>query len=91
MSKQALQSVIDNESFWAKLRGEEPMDINSLTEAQANKLYDSIDAGMSPENLHCDGEITISQARAKARTYNAAVKELKSMGFAIPKDCYEIS
>jgi hypothetical protein len=45
---------------------------------------------MSPENLHCDGEISVAAARKKARELLSAVDTLQSMGFAIPNDCYEI-
>ncbi len=90
MSKQALQSIIDQSNFFAKMRKEKTISIRNIQPAQADKLFIDIDMGMSPENLHCDGEITVTQARKKARNYMAAVKELQKMGFTIPADCYEI-
>ena len=91
MSKQALQKIIAANNVWAGFRGEPALDINTLTTDQADVLYERIDMGLSPENLHCDGEISPSQARAKANTYFQAVKELKKRGFPVPADCWEIS
>lgn len=90
MSKKALQNIIDQQNFWAKHRNEPEMDIATLSVEQANSLYETIDCGLSPENLHCDGEISRSQAMAKYRNYMQAVKELVRLGFAVPKDCWEI-
>ena len=90
MSKQALQNQIAQQNIWAKHRKEPEMDIDNLSIADAEKLYESIDCGLSPENLHCDGEITRTQARAKYNSYMQAVKELKKRGFPIPESCYEI-
>ena len=90
MSKAHLNSVIERENMFRKWREEEPLTINTLTKEDADKLYESIDCGMSPENLHCDGEISVSAARAKARAYMGAVAELQKMGFAIPDSCWEI-
>jgi hypothetical protein len=90
MSKQALQSIISEQNIWRKFRGQEPLNIDTLTKEQADDLYEGIDCGLSPENLHCDGEITRAQAMSKYRTYMQAVKELKRRGFDIPENCYEI-
>ncbi len=90
MSKQALQKLIDHQNIFASFRNEPVLDIDNLTSDDANALYETIDIGLSPENLHCDGEITRAQASAKFNTYQQAVKELQKRGFPIPKDCYEI-
>lgn len=90
MSKANLQSIIERENMFRKWREEEPLNIDTLTKEQADGLYESIDCGLSPENLHCDGEISRSQAMAKYRNYMGAVKELKKRGFPVPKDCWEI-
>lgn len=90
MSKQALQKIIDNVNFWAKHSDKPVMNIDDLSEDNANALFETIDSGLSPENLHCDGEITRAQATKKFNTYMQAVKELRKRGFAIPNDCYEI-
>ena len=90
MSKQALQAIINNNNFMASLRKLPEMDMGALTQDNANELFEQIDCGLSPENLHCDGEITRAQAQSKYNQYMQAVKELKKRGFTVPKDCYEI-
>jgi hypothetical protein len=90
MSKQALVKIIEQQNFWRKFREQEPLDIDTLTTEQANDIYEGIDIGLSPENLHCDGEITRAQAVKKFNVYMQAVEELQKRGFPIPADCYEI-
>jgi len=101
MSKQALQKIIDQSNMFAGFRDEPTIDIDNLSTADAESLYETIDCGLSPENLfrrhnvspenlHCDGEITRRQAQAKYNSYMQAVKELIKRGFAVPESCYEI-
>ncbi len=84
----SLQKQIDQMNFWAKMTDKPEMDINSLSDADAQNLYQRIDSGLSPENLHCDGEISRSAAQAKYRSYMCAVKQLDKLGFTA-RDCYE--
>lgn len=90
MSKKALQTIINDKNFWHRLQNTPELNIDTLTTAQADDLFETIDIGLSPENLHCDGEITRAQATKKFNRYQQAVKELRKRGFAIPNDCYEI-
>jgi hypothetical protein len=90
MSRQALETVAARINLFREFQNKELIDIDNLTTDDANALYDQIDGMMSPENLHCDGEISVAAARKKARALLSAVDTLQSMGFAIPNDCYEI-
>mgnify|MGYP001138511939 CR=1 FL=1 len=90
MSKRQLATIIERENMFRKWREEKPMDIDNLSKEDADSLYQSIDCGLSPENLHCDGEISRAQAQAKYNNYMGAVRELQKRGFDIPKDCWEI-
>ncbi len=95
MSKQALRKVIDQENFMRGLRKETPIDIDGLykinteNQALAASLFESIDGHLSPENLHCDGEISRAEATRKYRMYMGAVNQLENMGYTIPDECYE--
>lgn len=91
MSKKALQNIIDQQNFWAKISNKPEVNIDTLTAEQAEDIYETIDCGLSPENLHCDGEISRSAAMKKYNTYMQAVKELKRMGHPVPNTCYEIN
>ena len=48
-----------------------PLDQNTV-----NDLARSLDSDLSPENLHCDGEISATQAQNKYNYYGAVIKEL---------------
>jgi len=79
----ALQTFIDQENWTRSFFNKDPisMDVRALDQAQADDLFQSLDAKMSPENLHCDGEISAAQARKKAKLFNAAFEDLKRLGF----------
>ena len=84
----SLQSLIERNNLWAQLSGRPEMDINSLTQADANNLFRSIECELSPENLTCDGELSRSQVQARADELYHAVDDLRDMGFTVPADCY---
>ena len=85
----ALKNQIDDMNFMGTIFKDAPIDADNLTDADAQKIFQKIDCGLSPENLHCDGEISRSAAQAKYRAYMSAVKGLRTMGFT-PVDCYEL-
>lgn len=64
-----------------------------LSQADVNEIAEDIDCRLSPENLHCDGEISFSQAQSKANSLYRVFAELKahakSQGLTMPKT-YEI-
>jgi hypothetical protein len=84
----SLQKQIDEMNWWAKMKDKPEMDINALSNEEAQSIYIHIDTGLSPENLCCDGEISRSAANAKYRAYHSAIKELNKRGF-VAQDCYE--
>ena len=86
----ALKNQIDDMNFMSQLFKKSPavIDADNLTDDDAQRIFQKIDGGLSPENLHCDGEITPAAARAKYRAYMSAIKGLQTMGF-VARDCYE--
>lgn len=90
MSKAVLENVAARINLFREFQNKELIDIDNLTREDANALFDQIDGMLSPENLHCDGEISPAAARAKARELESAIKTLLDMGFTIPDSCYEI-
>ena len=64
-----------------------PFDVANLTEEQAQEIFAMLDGDLSPENLHCDGEITAAQARRRAVQFVGAGRELIALGF-LPVDVY---
>jgi hypothetical protein len=66
------------------------IDPTNITQADADRIFQKIDGELSPENLHCDGEISRSSAQRKLNGYKAAVKELARKGFRPTVRVYEI-
>ena len=85
-----LKHFIDQENRMAELFDKPQMDVNNLTVEDANALFCIIDLRLSPEWLYRDGEATRAEARRTAKYLNAAAKELKSLGFKVPANVYEL-
>ena len=83
-----LKAYVENQNRWNAIFGESPMQL-PLSQAGVTKIAKSIDAGLSPENLHCDGEISAGQARKKYNQYQRVLKELRayadSAGMSMPE------
>jgi hypothetical protein len=72
-----LQAYIDQKNTWRGFFNTAPINF-PLTQAEVNDLTNSLDSDLSPENLHCDGEITARQAQAKYKMYSRVVAELEA-------------
>jgi len=70
-----LQTYIDEKNSWGNIFGKPgitfPMDQKAVDD-----LARSLDGDLSPENLHCDGEISQRQAQAKYNFYGRVIKDL---------------
>lgn len=88
-----LQDFIDNENRWRKMTKKASMTL-PLSQKNINDIAESIDCRMSPENLHCDGEISGAEANRKYNYLHKVYAELKAhaekQGLAITVDTYEI-
>ena len=83
-----LTKYVEGVNVMRRIFGDEEFNVNELDQGLANKLFHKLDGELSPENLHCDGEITAAQARKKARLFHGAIEDLTRLGFTIPEDCY---
>lgn len=72
-----LKAYVDSKNKWSAIFGQAALDINSAADRQ--KIADSIDAELSPENLTCDGELSATQVRARYTKLMAAARELKQL------------
>ena len=77
----ALQEYVAQKNSWGKLFGSKPLDLNSAQDRQ--KLADSIDADLSPENLTCDGELSRSQVQAKYKRLTTVAQQLKELDSSV--------
>lgn len=84
-----LKVYVDNVNRWAKLFGDTEINVNNIDEEAAQRLFQKIDGDLSPENLCCDGELSMAQVRRKAKMLRGTIADLEKLGFT-PRNCYEI-
>ena len=71
-----LQHYIDNRNQWNSFFPNSKTITFPLDQNTVNDLARSLDSDLSPENLHCDGEISHVQAQNKYNYYGRVIKEL---------------
>ena len=83
-----LTAYVEQQNGWNAIFGKAPVKM-PLSQAAVTDLAKSIDGALSPENLHCDGEISARQAQAKYNNYMRVLKELRayadSAGMTMPQ------
>ena len=89
---QTLKKFINDNNRWIALFNKQGITF-PLTQADADDLARTLDSQLSPENLHCDGEISVAQANKKYRFLATVCSELeaycKSNNLTAPK-VYEL-
>jgi hypothetical protein len=71
----ALQAYVDRKNQWSNLFGSKPLEIGKDNQ----KIADSLDCDLSPENLTCDGELSRAQVNAKFKQLTQAARELQAL------------
>lgn len=77
MNIATLEKYVEQKNAWGKLFGNQPLSLLNAKDRQ--KIADSLDADLSPENLTCDGELPRSQVQARYRMLTRCAEELKSI------------
>ena len=73
----SLEAFIERENQFAKIFGQAQLKISSARDRQT--IAELIDSRLSPENLHCDGEISASEARRKYQFLAQAAQQLMAI------------
>lgn len=73
----ALTTYVDRKNSFAKLFGKGQLSLQNSKDRQ--KIADSIDCDLSPENLTCDGELPRSVVQTRYKELTAAAFELKRL------------
>ena len=71
-----LEAYVEQKNKWNAIFGQSAITF-PLKQTDANGLMNSIASELSPENLHCDGEASITHVRAKLKQLNAVQAELE--------------
>jgi hypothetical protein len=74
----ALNTWIDQQNRWTSLfKGQRTDPLYEIqTAAGRKRVAEAIDCALSPENLSCDGELPMTQVRARYRALNSAATDL---------------
>jgi hypothetical protein len=72
-----IQAYVDQKNQWETLFGHPALDLNVAQDRV--RIANAIDCDLSPENLSCDGELSIAQVRARYQTLTKAADELKAL------------
>ena len=70
-----LNTYLDRENSMARIF-RQPVLVMPLSQSDVDTLVSRIGAQLSPENLSCDGELPMSEIRARAKLYQGAYKDL---------------
>jgi hypothetical protein len=72
-----LKAYVDQKNRWDTIFGTPALDLTNPKDRQ--RIAESIDSDLSPENLSCDGELPMTQVRARYRQLTAAARELQQL------------
>ena len=72
---QALNKYVEDKNTWQILfTGAKLLTLDTVSGRKA--IAEQLDSDLSPENLHCDGEISQAQAMKKYRALSKAAEQL---------------
>jgi hypothetical protein len=77
MNIATIEQYVERKNSFAKLFGTKPLSL--LIAEDRQKIADSIDSELSPENLTCDGELSRSQVQQRYQFLTRAAQELQSI------------
>jgi hypothetical protein len=77
MNLENIQRYVAQKNSWGKLFGKPALSLLRAEDRQ--KIADSIDADLSPENLTCDGEISRTEVQRRYNLLTRAAQELQSI------------
>ena len=85
----ALNAYIDQQNNWNAIFKGVPFEVHT---AQGRKrVAQNIDAALSPENLSCDGELSMAQVRARYKALTGAARDLVKLDPSMAQYMYEFS
>ena len=73
----ALNEYVNEMNRWESYTTKTPNYTFPLSQKMVDKIGSSLDCDLSPENLHCDGEISMSEADQKYRFYERVYRDLE--------------
>ena len=77
MNISTLEAYVAQKNTWARIWKQKELSL--LNKADRQRIANSIDAEMSPENLTCDGELPPAMVRERMRRLTRCAEELLSI------------
>jgi len=77
----ALQAYIDKKNQWNAIFKGEQFEVKTAKGRQ--RVADSLDADLSPENLTCDGELSRAEVKRRWTALASAARDLKKLDPAV--------
>jgi hypothetical protein len=71
-----LTQFVENQNQWNAMFGKAPMQF-PLSQKDVDNIARDLDCQLSPENLHCDGEISVAEANRKYIYLEKVYKDLE--------------
>ena len=81
MNIRALEVYVEQKNRWGALFGKRPLSLLNAEDRQ--RIADSLDADLSPENLTCDGELSRGQVQERYQFLTRVARELQSIDPAV--------
>lgn len=81
----SMKSFIDHMNQFIEFSNKKPVNYPVRTNRDAFEVFEELDNHLSPENLHCDGEISLHEANKKYFMLERLGKMLIRKGFKPPK------
>jgi hypothetical protein len=85
----ALNALIKLENDWSSMFNPKFVAYEVATVAGRERVAKMIDAKLSPENLSCDGELPMTQVRARYRALTSAAQDLVNLDPSMAQHMYE--
>jgi len=85
----ALNALIKQENNWSSMFNGKFVAYEVATAQGRERVAKMIDAKLSPENLSCDGELPMSQVRARYRSLTSAAQDLIKLDSSMAQYMYE--
>ena len=77
MNISTLERYVESKNQWRAMFGNAPWSLLNSTDRQ--RIAETIEAELSPENLTCDGELSATQVRRRYQMLHRAAQELVSI------------
>ena len=85
----ALNALIKQENDWSSMFNGKFVAYEVATAQGRERVAKMIDCKLSPENLSCDGELPMTQVRARYRALTSAAQDLVRLDPSMTQFMYE--